>query len=502
MIRKSTQKLVFLVALSSSLTAASPASAGARPMWLGIDEPSIVSASDSLDPLKNTALALTTRVKSAGVRFERVALSWREIAPRKPRNARDWQDPAYRWGYADAALRSVADTRVNIGAGLEPIVTIESAPDWAQMSNRPRTVELSRYPGAWKPNVAAVRDFAVALATRYSGGRKNIRGRLLPLVRRFQFWNEPNLSTHLSPQYDSKRKPFAALWYGRMLNAFRAGARQGGGSGVFVISAGLAPFGNVSGATSGTAPQAFARSLLCLNRTKRGLAPIRGCQPATFDAWAAHPYDIAGSPSRKADRQGQTGVVADLPAIRRMLDRAVALRTVRPTTSKPLWVTEFDWWTNPPARLLGANPQKAAEWTVQSLWQIWNSGVDVLIWYRLRDHVQWPGGLWYSGSNAIPSRLTPALLNRDSPKPSLARFKWPMLFVNAKRPYAWGIVPCRRASVTVSVERLDQAVWKPAGTGTTSAGGVLAVGVRAGAKTAWRALAPDSCGGSSPTWQA
>ena len=491
-----------MVVLVSALSTAASASAAARPMWLGIDEPSVVSASDSSDPLKNTALALTTRVKAAGVRFERVALSWREIAPRRPRDARDWADPAYRWGYADAALRSVADSRPNIGAGLEPIVTIESAPDWAQVSKRPRTVELSRYPGAWKPNIAAVRDFAVALAARYSGGKKNIRGRLLPLVRRFQFWNEPNLSTHLSPQYDSRQKPFAALWYGRMLNAFRAGARQGGGNGVFVISAGLAPFGNVSGASSGTAPQAFARSLLCLTRTKRGLAAVRGCPPAVFDAWAAHPYDIAGSPSRKADRQGQTGVVADLPAIRAMLARAVALRTVRPVTRKPLWVTEFDWWTKPPARALGTNPQQAGVWTVKSLWQIWNAGADVLIWYRLRDHVQWPGGLWFAGSNTIPSRLTPALLNLDSPKPSLVRFKWPMLLVDGKRPYAWGIVPCRQAGVTVSVQRLSQALWKPAGTGTTGAGGVFEVGVSGGTKTGWRAVAPDSCGGPSPSWQA
>lgn len=493
---------ILTVLIAGAALAVAPASAcAARPLWLGFDEPTLISAPDSTDPANNAALVITNRVKATGSRFQRVALSWREIAPKRPRNPKAWNDPAYRWGYADAALRAVADERPTIGSGLEPILTIESAPDWAQVSKRPRTAELNRYPGAWKPDVNAVRDFAYALASRYAGGRKNIRGRLLPRVRRFQFWNEPNLSTHLSPQYDARRKPFAPLWYGRMLKAFREGARAGGGSSVFVIGAGMAPFGNVSGASAGISPQLFARTVLCLARSRRGLVALAGCMPTAFDAWAQHPYDIAGSPFRGADPDHQRGVVADLPSIRTALDRAVALKTVVPALRKPLWVTEFDWWTKPPAKSFGSTPEGAANWTVESLWRMWAAGVDVVVWYRLRDHQAWPGGLWFSGSSLKPSLLTPDLLDADTPKPGLQRFIWPMRITGGAKPYAWGVVPCRRAGVAVTVQRAAGTGWATQGSGKTSSSGVFQVMLRSRPRATWRVMAPEGCGGASPTWR-
>ena len=493
--RSSITGVVFLLALAAA-TFTSTASASTQPFWFGVDEPSLISASPE------SALAIADRVASVGSRFQRVALSWREIAPTRPDNPQAWNDPAYRWAYADDALRAAADTRPTIGAGLQPIVTIEGAPDWAQVSRRPRTDELQRYPGAWKPDLNALRDFAIALSSRFVGGRKNIRGRLLPKVKYFQVWNEPNLSTHLAPQYGSDRSSFASIWYRRMTRAFRQGARLGGGPGVTVIAAGLAPFGNVSGASAGTAPQAFERSVLCLTRTKRGLRSIKGCDHAAFDVWAQHPYDIAGSPSRAADRSGLRGVVADLPAIRSTLDTAVALRTVTPVRRKPLWVTEFDWWTTPPARNFGAPPAKAARWMVDSFRRMWLAGVDVMVWYRVRDTALWPGGLWYSGSSAIPSALTPDLLNSDTEKPLAAMFRWPFMTVSGKRPYGWGVVPCRLGGVTVSVQRLVNGTWARAGTTKSLPSGVFKVSIGATSKGLWRAAPSSSCGSPSPVWSA
>ncbi len=487
---------IVLAALAVTAIGTAPADAASRPFWLGVDEPSVVSASPEV------ALALSARIESAGARFQRVALSWREIAPKRPKNPQAWNDPSYRWAYADDALRAAADRRPGIGAGLDPIITIEGAPDWAQASRRPRTEELRRYPGAWKPDLNALRDFATALSSRFAGGRKNIRGRLLPKVKYFQVWNEPNLSTHLAPQYGSDRSPFASIWYRRMTRSFRQGARVGGGSGVVVIAAGLAPFGNVSGASAGTAPQTFQRAVLCLTRTKRGLRPVKGCDQAAFDVWAQHPYDIAGSPRRSADRSGLRGVVADLPAIRSTLDRAVALRTVTPVRRKPLWVTEFDWWTNPPARSFGASPATAARWMVDSFRRMWLAGVDVMVWYRVRDTSQWPGGLWYSGSSAIPSALTLDRLDADSEKPLAAMFRWPFMTVSDKRPYAWGVVPCRLSGVTVAVERLASGGWVRMATSKSESSGVFRAPIGATAKGLWRAVPDFGCGSQSSVWSA
>ena len=491
------RKTTLIVALTSAVAVLGNCGAAtAGPLWLGVDEPNVVSATPDV------ALSLSNRIASTGSRFQRIALSWREIAPTRPQHPQAWNDPAYRWAYADDALRAAADDRPAIGAGLQPIVTIEGAPDWAQASKRPRTDELGRYPGAWKPDLNSLRDFAVALSSRFVGGRKNIRGRLLPKVRYFQVWNEPNLSTHLAPQYGSDRSPFASIWYRRMTRAFRQGARLGGGSNVVVVAAGLAPFGNVSGASSGTSPQAFERAVLCLTRTKRGLRAVKGCDRAAFDVWAQHPYDIAGSPGRAADRSGMTGVVADLPAIRATLDAAVALRTVAPVRRKALWVTEFDWWTNPPARNFGASPNRAARWMVDSFRRMWLAGVDVVVWYRLRDSSQWPGGLWYSGSASIPSALTTDLLDRDSEKPLAAMFRWPFMTVAGKRPYAWGVVPCRLGGVTVSVQHLVNGAWARAGISKSQSSGVFRSSVGRTGKGLWRAVPDAGCGSPSPVWSA
>ena len=485
---------IVFAALAVMAIGTAPAAAASQPFWLGVDEPNLISAPPQ------SALALTERIASVGSRFERIALSWREIAPTRPKNPQAWNDPAYRWAYADDALRAAADSRPGIGAGLQPIVTIEGAPDWAQATRRPRTDELRRYPGAWKPDLNALREFATALSSRFIGGRKNIRGRLLPKVKYFQVWNEPNLSTHLAPQYGSDRSPFASIWDRRMTRAVRQGARLGGGSGVSVIAAGLAPFGNVSGASAGTAPQSFQRSVLCLTRTKRGLRAAKGCDHPAFDVWAQHPYDIAGSPSRSADRDAMRAVVADLPAIRATLDRAVVLRTVSPVRRKPLWVTEFDWWTNPPARSFGAPPARAARWMVDSFRRMWLAGVDVMVWYRVRDAAQWPGGLWSSGSSAIPSALTPELLDSDTEKPLAAMFRWPFMSVSGKRPSAWGVVPCRLGGVAVSVERLVSGRWVRAGTTKSQASGVFAGPIGSASKGLWRAVPSADCGSPSPVW--
>ena len=68
----------------------------------------------------------------AGATFVRLAVSWRGVAPRgrrKPRgfDAKDPSDRRYTWGELDRAVRESA------AAGLEPVVVVNFAPDWAEI---------------------------------------------------------------------------------------------------------------------------------------------------------------------------------------------------------------------------------------------------------------------------------------------------------------------------------------------------------------------------------
>jgi hypothetical protein len=162
------------------------------------------------------------------------------------------------------------------GAGLEVILQVEGAPDWAQGPGRPDVggegTELNRHPGAWKPDPAAFGDLARALADRYDGTRSSTGTKhLLPKVTYFQAWNEPNLSTHLAPQYDKSFTRLAGSAYRALLNSFHDGLLASGRSDVKTLGAGLSPFGHPVGVFQGSDPQDFAREVLCVKQAKVGI---------------------------------------------------------------------------------------------------------------------------------------------------------------------------------------------------------------------------------------
>jgi beta-glucosidase/6-phospho-beta-glucosidase/beta-galactosidase len=138
------------------------------------------------------------RVRNAGARAVRMTLAWNTIAPKKrppgfdPTNP---ADPAYNWTYVD---RLITGARAH---GLEPLMTISSAPTWA---------------GGTHASPGKLGQFARAAARRYSGSFQG-----LPRVRYWLVWNEPNLSRYLAPQYQQRRMVGASR-YRKMVNAVAA----------------------------------------------------------------------------------------------------------------------------------------------------------------------------------------------------------------------------------------------------------------------------------------
>src|SRR5438270_1593873 len=107
--------------------------AHARGLRLGFFDGSYVG-----DPAtRSVAFARTTAV---GGSIVRLAATWSGIAPTKPARPADPNDPAYRWGNLDGAVRDA------VAAGLTPLVAANAAPAWAEGAHRPQSAGV----GTWR----------------------------------------------------------------------------------------------------------------------------------------------------------------------------------------------------------------------------------------------------------------------------------------------------------------------------------------------------------------
>jgi hypothetical protein len=377
-----------------------------------------------------TAFGMTS---AAGATYVRLLVRWGSVAPASPGPsfvAADPTSPGYSWTWLDASVEA-ADA-----AGLTPILDIVGAPVWAYR-NLPSGVN------GGSPDVAALGDFATALATHYDGLSPGV-----PAEHVFQVWNEPNLSWDLDPA--------SASTYRGMVNAVAASVKAVDPQNL-VVAGGLDPFGHRKSHKRGwysTAPLAFMRTMLCVSK---GSHPHSTCSDAVhFDAWSHHPYTYGGpfGHAKKADDVE----LGDLPRMRALLKAAVRLHHI--VSSQPLqfWVTEFGWATKPP-KPRAASLGLAARWTAESLHQMWLSGVSLATWFLLEDYPSpspYQSGLYFHAGSLAEAR----------PKPGLTAFRFPFVAYLGK-------------SGNVSV-------W---GRDATSAKEVVTVQLRHGKSGRWRTVA-------------
>ncbi len=402
---------------------AQSAAAGPPGFVLAMDEPAVQQA-DRVD-------AVYGHMDTLGVKRMRVNLRWANVAPAGADapagfNARDPADDHYRWTGFDATVRRAA------AAGRELLVTVAGAPPWAQ---RPGARPDDIAPSGYHVNAAAYADFARAAALRYSGHFADplAIGAVLPRVRLWQAWNEPNLPLFLYPATPEHYLPLLNGFFDAVKSVDRTN---------YVVSAGLAP---VKSSKPASYPLRFAAEMLCLRR--RG--PFRdqrfsagGCKrpPARFDALSIHPYSLMAKPGQHAAYDGNV-FVADVPVLARMLreaQRSHLTHAPRP----PLWVTEFAWFTNPPNKSVGDPPRIAAARAMEALYRLWSAGVSCVTWSLLYDT---SGGMIPGGG----------LLYADgSAKPTFDALRIP-LFVGRRsgRTVFWGRTPSPRAPVTIRTLR-------------------------------------------------
>jgi hypothetical protein len=397
-----------------------------------------------------------SRAQSTGSQVVRMMPAWSSIAPKTkaatfdPANP---DDPGYKWTVLDAEVREAT------AHGQHIIFTIFNAPLWAQGDDRPSSGKNVN----WKVDPMAVAAFATALAKRYSGTHVDPTNpaATLPRITDWQVWNEPNIYTTLNPQWvrsDGKWVAYSPARYRDILNQAFAALKSVSASNR-VITAGTAPFGDPDPGGDRIMPLKFWRLFLCLD-------PSTGCAtPAHFDVASHHPYSVRGPTAHAANADDAS--VADVAKVWALVKKATSSGKALPRTSKPMWVTELSWDTNPPDPQ-GIPVSVQARWLAQSAYVLWKQGVSLLAWYQIGDAAA------SSAAQYAASNQGGVYYADGREKASAAAFRFPFL-VRASgkaRSAAWGVAP---APGTVVIERRRGATWEAVATAHVGSDRILSV---------------------------
>jgi hypothetical protein len=357
------------VSAASLLAAAGLAvpAAGASPgMLVGIyDEPETLYGNpDFTFPI----------LKTLKVQVLRVGLYWGGkfgVAASRPADATDPDDPAYDWTIYDRVVDYAASN------GIKVLFSIYGTPAWANGGRG-----LNRVP----TRIGDLRDFAQAAATRYSGSHMGTEGRVLPAVRYWVAWNEPNNPVFLSPQYRRVGNRWviqSAADYARICTAVYAGVHSTLISSDKVACGVTAPRGNNRPTSSrpSVSPIAFLKAAYRAGMRR-------------FDAYAHHPY--YGRPTETpttrppaARGAAPTAItLANIDVLIRELSRLYGPRRV--------WLTEYGYQTRPPDRAFGVTWASQARYLAEAFALArMNPRIDMMLWFLLKDEPVLSG--WQSG---------------------------------------------------------------------------------------------------------
>jgi hypothetical protein len=310
-------------------------------------------------------------IEGTGATATRVDLFWGTIAPARPADPRDPTDPAYDFARADLILRGLAER------GITPMVAVYDSPAWS-------TGGLEDPVGGpfntLTPDPQDFGDFMAALAARYSGGTRAGNG-VLPEVRHFEIWNEPNLSGFLRPQFADGR-PASADAYAAMVEAAYP-AIKGANPDAVVIA-------GVAGPRGSTGPTGIG-AIDWLRHLRERDIPL--------DAWSQHIYPVAPP-------LVPTEAVPSWSTVGRFLEELDAF-----APGLPLYITEAGYTT---AETGFRDPRSAvseeqqAEYLAQifSLPQLRTDRIRAVVWFNLQDNANWPAGLLREDGSRKPSYET------------------------------------------------------------------------------------------------
>jgi hypothetical protein len=327
-------------------------------------------------------------LKTLKTQLIRINLVWggpNGVARRRPANPTNPNDPAYDW--------SAYDRTVNYAQqfGMKVVFAILFTPPWAN--------------GAAGVNVAPkssldLQRFAVAASKRYGGTFKAPDGRILPAVRNWLAWNEPNNPAFLRPQYKKIAGRYVAvspIAYAKICNAIYRGVSVTTLGASKVACGVTGPRGNnqPNSARPGMSPLAFVRAM-----KKAGAAK--------FDAYAHHPY--YGAPNETPATPPPPGKRGAPPTAITLGNINVLIREVtRLYGNKRIWITEYGYQTNPPDRIFGVSFANQARYLTQAYGIAKrHPRIDMFLWFLLKDEQRaleegWQSGLMTSSGVRKPA---------------------------------------------------------------------------------------------------
>jgi hypothetical protein len=310
--------------LLAAFIPAAPAAASKTQATIMQDDPELLYGSPALRDRR------LNEMKSLGAEIVKVRVRWRDLAPKKRPSGFNGADPAsYGAGWAPyEAIVSGAESR-NMSVMFQLGGT---APDWATPGKS----------AVNNPNAREFGKFVQAAGTKF------------PSVRIWSVWNEPNLSSWLSPQV-AGGVPQGPRIYRGLVDAASAALTASGHNSDQLLIGELLPFTRTSRSTSNKIrPLAFLRELACVDSHYRAFkgnaARKRGCVgfkslPGTGLAY--HPYTLAGGPGVSTPNKDDA-TISNLSRITHVLSKLRAKKKIK--RSWPIWITEFGFQSDPPDR--------------------------------------------------------------------------------------------------------------------------------------------------------
>jgi hypothetical protein len=298
------------------------------------------------------------------------------VAGERPTNPTNPRDPAYDWSLYDRLVHFSSQYRLKV------VFSVYGTPGWANGFQG-----LNRAPR--RP--ADLQRFAYAAARRYSGAYKGEDGRILPAVKMWLAWTEPNNPINLFPQFARSGGVWvkqSAIDYARICNAIYTGIHSTSFRGEQVACGVTAPRGNDSPGSlrSSISPVAFLRAAKAAGMRR-------------FDVYAHHPYYGKKTESPTTRPGGSAITLANIGVL---IDEVTRLYG-----RKQLWITEYAYQTNPPDRLLGVSYATQASW-LKAAFAIArrNPRIDMMVWFLFKDDTSAQG--WQSGFLTASGRRKPS----------------------------------------------------------------------------------------------
>ena len=359
--------LITVVLCAVAATARPEQAFAARRMLIGLYDP--------VQPLARPSTTFPMLAKLR-VRILRMDLPWNLVAKKRPAHPLDPADPAYNWDVYDTFVQNAKKYKIAV------LFSIYGTPAWANGGKKP-----NRAPS----RMVYLRQFAYAAAKRYSGTFKRADDVVLPAVRKWLAWNEPNNPVFLRPQWarvGRRNIPVAARTYVGICTAVWAGVHATHLKEQVACGA-TDPRGNnkARGRRPSIAPLTF-------------LAALKRYGLRHFDAYAHHPY--YSSPQDTPATVPRAKTVVTLGNINVLI--GLLTRLYGP---KPLWITEYGFQTRPPDPHFGVSWAKQARYLRQAFAIARrNPRIALMVWFLLRDESRLSG--WQSGLITAGGRKKPA----------------------------------------------------------------------------------------------